>query len=121
MFGSPPEVAAVGADFGSLARYDGNHAAGTEPPGQADLARLLRDRGRRPDGRQVDSICRPLPGGGIVATHREHRPSHDALIDPGLTFEALLQALDNATDGFQVWDRSEEHTSELQSLMRISY
>src|SRR3546814_3879494 len=85
MFGSPPEVAAVGADFGSLARYDGNHATAAEPPGQADLARLLRDRGRRPDGRQVDSVCRPLPGGGIVATHREHRPSHDALIDPGLT------------------------------------
>src|SRR3546814_6605242 len=48
---------------------------------------------------------------------------HDIYAEDGMTLDQLMAfsvASDHARQE-QVWDRSEEHTSELQSLMRISY
>src|SRR3546814_9881921 len=39
----------------------------------------------------------------------------------GETARARLETMRATTDGFAIAQRSEEHTSELQSLMRISY
>src|SRR3546814_1520382 len=47
-------------------------------------------------------------------------PLDEALLIPHQRSEELL-ALDEALDRLKEADRSEEHTSELQSLMRISY
>src|SRR3546814_5826687 len=49
---------------------------------------------------------------------------HDVVLTGAISFEDLHRAARNwrVTDGRNVdWIRSEEHTSELQSLMRISY
>src|SRR3546814_1097047 len=51
----------------------------------------------------------PLPGGGPIATKLDHR------IAMSFAVAGLV-----SRDGVVI-DRSEEHTSELQSLLRISY
>src|SRR3546814_10272051 len=59
---------------------------------------------------------------------RAANPNPEAASPPEAVREALLQAYGeeyagdiNARSGDQIVERSEEHTSELQSLMRISY
>src|SRR3546814_8050114 len=74
------------------------------------------------------------PGGGgpEIAHDRQHPGAHgvtqdgDALrqsLGPGGADEVRAQDLDHAGPGHarDIGDRSEEHTSELQSLMRSSY
>src|SRR3546814_2331431 len=59
---------------------------------------------------------------GLLSDSRYHykpRPLDDALSSQ--IFDDYLKALDNQKLFFTQADRSEEHTSELQSLMRISY
>src|SRR3546814_6483040 len=82
-----------------------------------------------PVGRQVHvsvtqegwrGLVIPLDHGEIVAVPKEFRSS-----SPGALRAELAQFSmgAEATDALHIWcrDRSEEHTSELQSLMRISY
>src|SRR3546814_7240763 len=69
----------------------------------------------------ADDVARPgLLGQLAVARQEQHRVVH---VD-GLAAARMLQlgaALEVAGAQPQEGDRSEEHTSELQSLMRISY
>src|SRR3546814_7780107 len=46
---------------------------------------------------------------------------HDPLTDAAVQRLCLLRSLRGIADEFDAGARSEEHTSELQSLMRISY
>src|SRR3546814_9743959 len=54
------------------------------------------------------------PGYDVIAPAREYPARHPSI---RLCFEAIAEAAAIASEQ----DRSEEHTSELQSLMRISY
>src|SRR3546814_9995444 len=80
---------------------------------------------------------RATPGGGMVhdlvvtvALHRDDpvvepqahaRPQHPLRVARGVEVRAGLVDPDGRYVGHRVAERSEEHTSELQSLMRISY
>src|SRR3546814_5026059 len=51
----------------------------------------------------------------ILGLGGEH---YDLGADGGIAFQPLVRI---DSEGYRTWARSEEHTSELQSLMRISY
>src|SRR3546814_7137811 len=61
-------------------------------------------------------------GAGLAVLYR-HGPSRDAAewrwVSPGAVVATVLWLMGSAL--FSVYVRSEEHTSELQSLMRLSY
>src|SRR3546814_3780996 len=65
--------------------------------------------------RRDDEAVFVKPDLGQLALSREDRYLFDGRVEPGAPF--LNMALEIRFDG----ERSEEHTSELQSLMRISY
>src|SRR3546814_8892871 len=78
----------------------------------------------------VDWVCREAIGRLAVATHSEIAAFFDAITpEEARTWcaaagpETLRRIEIEHADGTvrEVWARSEEHTSELQSLMRISY
>src|SRR3546814_8312201 len=56
---------------------------------------------------------------GLVVPHYDD-PNYDDEIRPGMTF-TIEPKLNLGTHEWDMWERSEEHTSELQSLMRTSY
>src|SRR3546814_9250294 len=85
------------------------------------LRRLAEDEVavRREAFRAVDEL---LDAGGLQRRHSAERQLHELLevIEVGIqqgVVEARRDAVDRPGNGI----RSEEHTSELQSLMRISY
>src|SRR3546814_5213878 len=64
--------------------------------------------------------ARPREDGGVVPQPRLRWPT--AYRAQGTRFPAVAEELGSGDDDDdQLWSRSEEHTSELQSLMRISY
>src|SRR3546814_10899649 len=73
------------------------------------------------------SVGMPLPSGGLWFAKGQRvqpEPLLEALLKlPGVYCKARSAAFlrRNAAGLWVVFDRSEEHTSELQSLMRISY
>src|SRR3546814_3984253 len=86
-------------------------------------ATLFRSaRGRRPRRRKADRVHHQLGRAlaGILAAGVEHG---DALGGDGIAPQGvgLGHPHGGAAEGAQCQGRSEEHTSELQSLMRISY
>src|SRR3546814_1520122 len=80
-----------------------------DPLGDQADAERARQRGDRLDDRRV------LRAGGDVA--------HEALVDLQAVDRKALEVAERRIAGAEVVDRdrSEEHTSELQSLMRLSY
>src|SRR3546814_1889911 len=73
----------------------------------------------------LDPRAKPDPDRafGIVRAHRDHRTFESRIADSGHREQELagkIGARLHETD-HNGWPRSEEHTSELQSLMRISY
>src|SRR3546814_1620868 len=70
------------------------------------------------------SVALRIPAGGGDARRIEHRVA-GADANPYLALATLLAGIHKGIveriDPGAPWDRSEEHTSELQSLMRISY
>src|SRR3546814_6705232 len=79
---------------------------------------------RRPATQHCGDIRRPCIGRQI---RQQAGPRHGARIEPtfvdlhapDITVEQIVEAGRDA--GQRIFERSEEHTSELQSLMRISY
>src|SRR3546814_8339229 len=68
--------------------------------------------------------CPFAPGAtGNVATEDLVWMFHHMGIETGIDLDRLILAADSITQlpGAQIGGRSEQHTSELQSLMRISY
>src|SRR3546814_1774972 len=63
--------------------------------------------------RPGDVVLEPSAGTGLLAVHAENRRAHLLLNELAEIRAEVLAGL--------FGDRSEEHTSELQSLMRISY
>src|SRR3546814_8120467 len=62
--------------------------------------------------------------GGLVCAALTEIPGSSEVLDAGyVTYsnEAKLASLHVSSDVIETFGRSEEHTSELQSLMRISY
>src|SRR3546814_5631318 len=66
--------------------------------------------------------------GSLAADEMERRfariqpvTSYDDIADCDAVIEAVFEQMDVKKEVFAKLDRSEEHTSELQSLMRISY
>src|SRR3546814_6626290 len=61
----------------------------------------------------------------VVDFHRRARQNGLSVPDPEATFYDMTEFRIEDPDGIRLWigqvGRSEEHTSELQSLMRISY
>src|SRR3546814_9061265 len=90
-----------------------------------------REQRKARTGRQTDRLAR-LPRTGW--THRRHDRPHEPGDDDGeadqqrrldpCEWPAMRQATPQSSQSFRLvqrHNRSEEHTSELQSLMRISY
>src|SRR3546814_3568372 len=93
------------------------------------------------DRRAVRSVAQVLAGGAVVERHRRHAAGHrlerdvaerlrqareQEQVGAGEVARQRFAALHAAEDevrvfALQLLARSEEHTSELQSLMRISY
>src|SRR3546814_10021739 len=63
------------------------------------------------------------PGGTVARIAAMTKPYSLDPIDSGVAVEAVLEIAGGRAEqiGLQPGDRSEEHTSKLQSLMRISY
>src|SRR3546814_4835373 len=57
----------------------------------------------------------------LLPTGTVHSTIRTAAIDPATGRQSALRESSIARPGLNVAERSEEHTSELQSLMRISY
>src|SRR3546814_6734441 len=57
---------------------------------------------------------------GFIANNRARFSSYSSR-NPGITGSQTLDLRGNLLPNAPKWTRSEEHTSELQSLMRISY
>src|SRR3546814_6750090 len=82
---------------------------------------------------QTAARVSPFPDGAAMVTATGREPRHQPASDPTRAILArrrrklllpilLLVAVSLvAVSGLLYWSRSEEHTSELQSLMRISY
>src|SRR3546814_1361913 len=66
------------------------------------------------------SFC-PMPRGGYAAMKQIHNPGFLRVAIIGLWVGAALLFFSAAVPTAHAFIRSEEHTSELQSLMRISY
>src|SRR3546814_5743610 len=97
--------------------------------GEVQLARLIQDT-MTPD--QYASNVKPVPGSDAIVEFAIRLPGRAAGAEPVWLpidakfpkeeYERLMDACDAADpDGERAAGRSEEHTSELQSLMRISY
>src|SRR3546814_4159464 len=81
---------------------------GTRPPEVGTSGRVMRERTRAPFFQRVLKLVSRGPSGGLLV---------DAIFAHLLDQRRALQR--QKARGFR--NRSEEHTSELQSLMRISY
>src|SRR3546814_8445929 len=71
-------------------------------------------------GRQPERLLLGEGGGDLQQAQALHRCAHLAL-DAGGVLDAPAEHLESPADAEHRPARSEEHTSELQSLMRISY
>src|SRR3546814_10542788 len=126
-----------GADFGILSRSPLMKASGMSDTDDSQTeieaidARLPLDAWHRERGARMVSFAgyvMPIQYEGIMAEHlwtREHAGLFDVshmgqLLFSGEDADKALEAL-LPGDIIGLKDRSEEHTSELQSLMRISY
>src|SRR3546814_6077543 len=91
------------------------HAVGRPPPGDGDRPRIAAMLNGV--GQQVEQDV--MQQAGIDADQRQ--AGGNLKVD-GMAAEQILEVMDDTRDHIgQVHRRSEEHTSELQSLMRISY
>src|SRR3546814_2651711 len=97
-----------------------------QPP---PLGRLAREAIGIVD-RVADAVETAHPGGAGGEHDRLDRISHRAAVDPARQLQFMGQVVEPGDhprygriggDGARRIDRSEEHTSELPSLMRISY
>src|SRR3546814_7878863 len=120
MIRRPPRSTRTDTLFPYTTLFRSNHRADDREPPQrpavAPDARLSPDRRRTAPGelRRRLARCRARRGEGLM--HHHHRDSGSGTaVDPAVRDE-LRENLRPAR-----WRRSEEHTSELQSLMRISY
>src|SRR3546814_5650357 len=93
------------------------------------LSRLVSEAAVRvaidlPSGVATDDggILSPVPGYDLTVTFAARKPSH--LLQPAARHMGRIAVADigiEATSDLRLIERSEEHTSELPSLMRISY
>src|SRR3546814_7137264 len=97
-------VMAIGDDFADIRPA----AARPHPLAGAAAARIVADRVR---ARLDRDMVRRSAGERVAPCERRERPFAAEIADRFV----------NRGDAFARHDRSEEHTSELQSLMRISY
>src|SRR3546814_7016872 len=80
------------------------------------LASVTRDA----PGKSASSRCRPMPACPVIVGYRSCRPTGVRHTLPAGTL-GPHRIMGTAVDSLYSRHRSEEHTSELQSLMRISY
>src|SRR3546814_2937221 len=73
----------------------------------------------RPNGTVLENRNRSLPSGGYVMVYTDVTETKRIEAALRQSEQRYALALSGANEG--IWERSEEHTSELQSLMRISY
>src|SRR3546814_3906365 len=84
------------------------------------LAIVVRIVGFEPAARRSVEVLAMPRAQRAVAMQEQRRHAHE-LLDLGERLLVLLVAVVLRRGGGEPGDRSEEHTSELQSLMRISY
>src|SRR3546814_2466582 len=65
--------------------------------------------------------CNSLPRGGNVGRRRCRRPGQFAEAAAGTSLRCCQRCFIASSNGASTERRTEEHTSELESLMRISY
>src|SRR3546814_9386346 len=77
----------------------------------------------RPNGTVLENRNRSLPSGGYVMVYTDVTETKRIEAALRQSEQRYALALSGANEGIWEWgdERSEEHTSELQSLMRISY
>lgn len=113
LFDYPAELASPGTTLEAMVRYDVDRSRNDPWDGAAQVREWVeraalrmpqRFEHTRPDGRQIEVVRRPTPSGGLVTTYRERENPAAPLIEPGLTFDGILNVLDYTADGFHVWD-----------------
>src|SRR3546814_9172035 len=84
------------------------------------MSALARDT-HKFESRYLDGLVGPYPADKAV--YDERSPIHhlDGFDRPLILFQGLDDSIVPPNQSEMVVDRSEEHTSELQSLMRITY
>src|SRR3546814_8356007 len=102
-----PHLVGTAHHVQSRQRHRGDHRA-LAPADRAIATARVDDTVRQ---LQLQFDCAAMATGPVARRYRHARP----LMDPMRHFRLLLPS------GGRLYDRSEEHTSELQSLMRISY
>src|SRR3546814_5734249 len=90
-----------------------------KPVGVADRAENTAAKRGMAFARSHCAACHAV---GTGMSPKPEAPSFEAIVNtPGLTAETLKPWLRDSHNYPEIMNRSEEHTSELQSLMRISY
>src|SRR3546814_3732645 len=67
------------------------------------------------------SICPSIIRFPAISPRRLRRPARNQSLREVQLVLPQLPIMERPAEDFKLWDRSEEHTSELQSLMRTSY
>src|SRR3546814_1321979 len=89
--------------------------------GETFVVCLLADRFEFVERQRFDFLDRDVLASRQLFGGLFHSPCGRQLVFFALRVEAGQRPAIEQADVFRAYDRSEEHTSELQSLMRISY